>query len=349
MRLVDTRPGMPPLVVIAGATATGKTQLGIDLARALMSGGRPAVVISADSRQVFRGLDIGTAKVSPADRADVPHHGIDLVDPDEAFSVADFARRARGVLADVGRADGVAFLVGGTGLFLRAVARGLDTEALPADPDARAALEAELIADGPAALRERLRREAPILAARTDLANPRRVVRALEIAAVAGDGPRPAPRGYGGTVTWIGLSVEEDAHRRRILARARSQFEAGLLDEARELRRRFDPALPAFTAIGYREAWAVVDGVDTPEAAIERVAARTIAFARRQRTWFRSEPDIAWVDATRGDISSWAVAQIRQALTDAHPSTRHRPRTATLLGVRDAVADPPANAAPRDP
>nr|MBA2299569.1 tRNA (adenosine(37)-N6)-dimethylallyltransferase MiaA [Chloroflexota bacterium] len=186
----------PPLVVVAGATATGKTELGIRLAEAVIAGGRPAVVISADSRQVFRGLDIGTAKVTAADRARVPHHGLDLVDPDQGFSVADFARHARGVLADVGRAEGVVFLVGGTGLFLRAVARGLDTEALPTDPGIRASLEAELIMDGPAVLRERLRRQAPILAASTDLANPRRVVRALEIAAVAGDGPRPAVLGY---------------------------------------------------------------------------------------------------------------------------------------------------------
>ncbi|CAN5571217.1 tRNA (adenosine(37)-N6)-dimethylallyltransferase MiaA [soil metagenome] len=305
----------PPLVVVAGATATGKTQLGIRLAEAVIASGRPAVVVSADSRQVFRGLDIGTAKVSAADRTTVPHHGLDLVSPDETFSVADFARYARGVVADVGTLKGVVFLVGGTGLFLRAGARGLDTEALPADPGVRASLEAELSADGPVALRERLLRQAPILAASTDLANPRRVVRALEIAAVAGDGPRPAPLGYDGRVTWIGLAVDEDTHRQRILARARAPFDAGLLDEARELRTRFDPTLAAFTAIGYHEAWAVLDGTDAREAAIERVAARTVAFARRQRTWFRSEREIAWVDATRGDATSSALALMQGGLS----------------------------------
>ena len=128
----------PPLVVVAGATATGKTELGIRLAEALLAEGRPATVISADSRQVYRGLDIGTAKVSAADRARVPHAGLDLVDPPERFALADFVAHARGVLAEVAAQDGVALLVGGTGLYLRAVARGIDLDALPDDPAAPA-------------------------------------------------------------------------------------------------------------------------------------------------------------------------------------------------------------------
>ncbi len=123
---------MPPLIVIGGATATGKTELAIELAEAIGAEGRPAAVISADSRQVFRGLDIGTAKVSASDQARVPHFGLDLVDPDHAFSVADFVAHATEVLRDLARRDGVAILAGGTGLYLRAVARGLDTAALNA-------------------------------------------------------------------------------------------------------------------------------------------------------------------------------------------------------------------------
>ena len=129
----------PPLVVVAGATATGKTELGIRLAEAFIAEGRPATVISANSRQVYRGLDIGTAKVGAADRARVPHEGLDLVDPPERFALADFVAHARGVLAEVAARDGVALLVGGTGLYLRAVARGLDLEALPDDPELRRA------------------------------------------------------------------------------------------------------------------------------------------------------------------------------------------------------------------
>ena len=143
-------PGPPPLIVVAGATATGKTELGIRLGEAFLAAGRPVVVISADSRQVYRGLDIGTAKVTAADRARVPHAGLDLVDPDQRFALSDFAAHARTVLAQVaerGR-DGVALLVGGTGLYLRAVARGLDLDALPDDPTIRARLEAEFAAEG---------------------------------------------------------------------------------------------------------------------------------------------------------------------------------------------------------
>ena len=289
--------GGPPLIVIAGATATGKTDLAIRLAEALTREGRPAAIISADSRQVFRGLDIGTAKVSAADRARVPHHGLDLADPDEPFSVADFADHARGVLADLARDDAVAILVGGTGFYLRAVARGLDTASLPSDRDLRARLESDLIEDGPAALVKRLETLAPVLAASIETRNPRRVVRALEIAELRGDGTLPAPLGYPGPLLWLGLTVEPSLHARRIETRVRMQFDAGLLEEARTLRERFDQALPAFSAIGYREAWAVLDGQLTVSAAIALDTQRSVAFSKRQRTWFRSEPGITWLDA----------------------------------------------------
>ncbi|MFL5674221.1 MAG: tRNA (adenosine(37)-N6)-dimethylallyltransferase MiaA [Chloroflexota bacterium] len=288
----------PPLIVVAGATATGKTELAIRLGEEVAAGGRSVAVISADSRQVFRGLDIGTAKASPEDRARVPHHGLDLVDPDQAFSVADFADHARTVLRALAADDGVAILAGGTGLYLRAVARGLDTEALPSDPVVRAGLEDELTAGGLAPLAERLAVTAPRLAATVDLANPRRVVRALEISTLAGDGPRPPARGYPGAVAWLGLTVATGVHNERIAARAQAQFDSGLLDEAQTLRDRFDPALRPFSAIGYREAWAVIDRELSLDDAIALDVRRNIAFAKRQRTWFRSEPDIAWLDAS---------------------------------------------------
>ena len=288
----------PPLLVIAGATATGKTGLAIDVAEGLVGEGVPAEIISADSRQVYRGLDIGTAKATLEQRRGIPHHGLDLVDPDEPFSVADFARHARSVLDGIAAQRGLAILGGGTGLYLRAVARGLDTEALPSDPELRARLEAELATHGLAAAAERLAAIAPRRAATLDLRNPRRVVRALEIAELRGDDDLPAPRGYDGPLTWIGLRVDPAVHRKWIAARARAQFEAGLIEEARALRERFDPSLPAFSAIGYREAWAVLDGELTREGAIELDARRNVAFAKRQRTWFASEPEITWLDAT---------------------------------------------------
>ena len=287
----------PPLVVVAGPTATGKTELGIRLGEWLMANGRSATVISADSRQVYRGLDIGTAKVSEADRRRVPHAGLDLVDPDHRFAVSDFTAHANAILDGVAVDGGVALLVGGTGLYLRAVARGLDLEALPDDPAVRARLEAEFDAEGLEPLAARLRATAPTLAAQTHLANPRRVIRALEIAELRGDGPRPVARGYPGPSVWIGLDVAANEHRRRIAKRAREQFDAGLLGEAVALRERYDPSLPAFSAIGYQEAWAVADGTLTREEAIEGDARRNVAFAKRQRTWFRAEPGVTWLDA----------------------------------------------------
>jgi tRNA dimethylallyltransferase len=291
-----------PLIVVAGATATGKTELAIRLAEAYAADRRPAVIISADSRQVYRGLDIGTAKATADDRARVPHFGLDLVDPDEPFSLADFVTHAREVLGDLERADGaIAILAGGTGLYLRAIATGLDTDALPSDPAVRARLEAELDAGGLDALVARLRSLAPNAASRADLRNPRRVVRALEIAELAGDAPPPAPRGYPGPVARIGLAVPPPTHATWIAHRARAQFDAGLIDEAAALRDRYDPLLPAFSAIGYREAWAVLDGTATLDEAIALDAHRNIAFAKRQRTWFRSEDAIRWLDPTAGD------------------------------------------------
>jgi tRNA dimethylallyltransferase len=300
----------PPLIVIGGATATGKTGLAIRLAEWLAEQGRPAEIISADSRQVFRGLDIGTAKVSAAEQARVRHHGIDLIEPDQPFSVADFTRHVRDVLGRLGEREAVAILAGGTGLYLRAVARGLDADALPSDPDVRARLEAQLEAEGLEALVDRLRVLAPSQAGRIDLRNPRRVVRALEIAELRGDAGPPPPVGYDGPSTWIGLTVDPPIHARWIAERARAQFDAGLIEEARALRKRFDPSLPAFSAIGYREAWAVLDGELTRDAAIELDARRNVAFAKRQRTWFRAEPGIHWFDAANDPFPN-AQAAIR--------------------------------------
>ena len=288
---------VPPLLVIAGATATGKTALAIDLALALRGDGISAEVISADSRQVYRGLDIGTAKPTVEERRGIVHHGLDLVDPDAAFSVGDFADHVAAVLPPVAAAGGLAILAGGTGFYLRAIAGGLDTTALPSDPAIRARIEDELAAGGLEQAADRLAALAPALAARVDRHNPRRVARALEIAELAGDRPLPAQKPYPGPVAWLGLRVEPATHARWIADRARAQFAAGLVEEARALRERFDPHLPAFSAIGYREAWAVLDGELTLEAAIELDARRNLQFAKRQATWFRSEPAITWLPA----------------------------------------------------
>ena len=296
----------PPLLVVAGATATGKTGLAIRLTLALRDDGIRTEVISADSLQVYRGLDIGTAKPTLDERRGVPHHGLDLVDPDQLFSVVDFADHVAAVLPPLATAGGLAILAGGTGFYLRAIANGLDTKGLPSDSAVRSKIEARMAEFGVAAGAARLRSLAPNLAARTDLQNPRRVARALEIAEIAGDAPLPEALGYPAPVAWLGLDVPRDVHARWIAARARAQFDAGLVEEARALRERYDPALRSFSAIGYREAWDLLDGRIDREGYLAANVGRNVAYARRQRTWFRATPADLVLEA--GDPAAADVA-----------------------------------------
>lgn len=253
-------------------------------------------------------MDIGTAKVSQIDRARHRHEGLDLVEPDEPFSVANYAAHAQGGLASQSLSAPVV-LVGGTGLYIRAVARGLPVQDAGHDPGLREDLELWLERQGLAALVAELRQRAPAVAAGTDLQNPRRVVRALERAALAGDRPPPPAVGYPGPVLWLGLSAEPALHRRWIAERAADQFRKGLLEEADALRGHYPETLRAFSAVGYREAFGVLAGTLTLDQAIAASAQRTWIYARRQRTWFRREPDVAWLPAHESD--SWQRAQDR--------------------------------------
>jgi tRNA dimethylallyltransferase len=303
---------LPPLVVVAGATATGKTALAIELASRL----RGAEIVSADSRQVYRGLDIGTAKATPAERVAVPHHGLDLVDPDAPFTASDYRRAALGSLEGIAARRGLAFLVGGTGLYLRAVARGLPLDAGTTDAAVRSGLEDRLATEGLAALVAELEQRDPVAAASVDQRNPRRVIRALERAVLTGSGVPPRPLGYAGLVLWLGLVQEPIEHRQAIAARVDEQFAAGLLDEAEGLRRRYGEDLPAFSAMGYREAFDVLAGRRDLSSAKVADTHRTWVYARRQRTWFRSEPDIHWLAAGEGSVSrAWqALAPFLRSL-----------------------------------
>jgi tRNA dimethylallyltransferase len=289
---------LAPLVVLGGPTATGKTALAIALAKDLLERGIACEIVSADSRQVYRGLDIGTAKATRHERARVVHHGLDLVDPNQPFSVADFRSHALAALGALGVRGGIGILAGGTGFWLRAVTNGIDTDALPSDAAVRAEIEADLERGGLDPIAARLVELAPTLAATTDLHNPRRVVRALEIATLQGDRPLPPPVGYPAPVLGLQLVVPSAWLEPRIRHRAREQFDRGLIEEARALRERFDPDLPAFSAIGYREAWACLDGALSIEDAIDLDVRRNIQFAKRQRTWFRAERTLRVVDGT---------------------------------------------------
>jgi tRNA dimethylallyltransferase len=244
----------------------------------------------------------------------VPHHGIDLVDPDEPFTAADYQRTALEALSAIAKRGGVALLVGGTGLYLRAVARGVPLSETGRDAEARAVLEERLARDGVTVLAAELRESAPAVAATTDLNNPRRVVRALERVSVVGDAPPPAPRGYPARSVWMGLFLDPSENARRIEERARAQFASGLLDEAATLRARYPSSLSAFSATGYREAFDVLDGRITLEQAVEVNVQRNRQLAKRQRSWFRAEPDVTWLDASSPTLADDALVATRERL-----------------------------------
>ena len=281
-----------PLIGVVGPTASGKTELALALARRL-----PVEILAADSRQVYRGMDIGTAKPDAVARSAVPHHLLDLVDPDEPFTVAEWVSSARRLVTEIGERGRIPMVVGGTGLYVEALLAGHDYEAQAWSPERREAILERLDTEGLEPLADELRTRAPAIAAATDLRNPRRVVRALERLDGGADAPRADP--YRGRVALIGLSRPPDVLAARIEARARAMFERdGLLDEVRRLLDAgYGPELRPLTGHGYREAARHLAGEWSLEQAIEATARRTRQYAKRQRTWFRREPRIMWLAA----------------------------------------------------
>jgi tRNA dimethylallyltransferase len=309
-----------PLAAIVGPTASGKSELAMALAPLL-----DAEILVADSRQVYRGMDIGTAKPSVEDRSRVAHHLVDLVDPDVPFSVADWTRAARRTAAEVTARGRLPLLVGGTGLYISSLVDGHDYESQPHAPEKRATLAAELEAAGLEALAGRLSRLAPSVAARTDLRNPRRVLRALErielTGAAVGQGSASP---HGGPLALIGLNRPREVLYRRIDARAATLFAEGLLDEVRRLLAAgFGPQLSPMTGHGYGEAARHLAGEWSLETAVEVTARRTRQYAKRQLTWFRRDARIAWLDAgeVAGDDAD-LVAEAHRTMRRLLPSTR---------------------------
>lgn len=283
----------PPLAGIVGPTASGKTDLALALAERL-----PVEIVVADSRQVYRGMDIGTAKPDARARALVPHHLVDVVDPDEPFTVADWLERARRVVAEIAVRGRMPLLVGGTGLYVSALVDGHDYAAQPWSPEVRHRLGDELEADGLDPLVARLRDLDPSAAEAIDVRNPRRVLRALERAEVVGGGVIPRAEPYPGRVALIGVERPREVLYRRIDERAAWLFANGLLDEVRALRAKgYGADLRPMTGHGYAEATAVLAGEWTLERAVESTARRTRQYAKRQLTWFRRDPRLLWIAA----------------------------------------------------
>ena len=296
-------PALPPAIFLMGPTASGKTDLAIELARVL-----PCEIVSVDSALVYRGMDIGTAKPSSAERAEVAHHLIDVLDPTEAYSAAQFATDARRLIAAIRGRGRLPLLVGGTMLYAKALLEGLHD--LPqADAALRARLEDEARTLGWPALHARLAVIDPTTAARLAPTDAQRIQRALEVFALSGEPlsallARPAEGGI--RLPVIALEPgERAALHARIAQRTDAMLAAGLLDEVATLRARGDlhAGLPAMRCVGYRQAWAHLAGDGDAAALRERTIAATRQLAKRQLTWLRAMPGRHVVDCLHPDAA----------------------------------------------
>jgi tRNA dimethylallyltransferase len=314
------------LAVLCGPTAVGKTAVGVALASLL-----DAEIICADSRTVYRGLDIGTAKPDAAQRARVRHHLLDVAAPGERFTVAAFQRLARQAIADIRARGRLALLVGGTGLYIRAVVDDLAIPNVAPDDRLRAALEAEARRQGAASLHRRLASIDPASASRIHPHNVRRVIRALEVATVAGqpisslhlDGSgQAAVEAPGSGVAVVGLTMERSALYRRIDERVDAQLAAGLVEETRALLARGVPAsAPAMQSLGYKEIGGWLRGAYDYGEAVRRLKRNTRRYAKRQLTWFRRDPRIRWLDA---DADHRTLAAQAHAMMEAEFTSQRR-------------------------
>ncbi len=292
-------------VAVVGPTATGKSDLAVELAATL--GGE---VVNADAMQLYRGMDIGTAKLPPERRRGVAHHLFDILDVTETASVAVYQRAARAVVAELLAAGRVPVLAGGSGLYVRAVLDDLDFPGT--DPQVRAGLEAELAECGAQALHEQLHALDPVAAGRILPSNGRRLVRALEVIRLTGRPfsaalPRPGPARYG--MVQIGLDADAAALDARVDARVDRMFAGGLVEEVRGLLPRgLREGRTAARALGYQHVLAALDAGADPACAAAPTARATRRFVRRQRSWFRRDDRIRWLDADRPDLLDAALS-----------------------------------------
>lgn len=300
-----------PLIVICGPTAVGKTAASVALAQRI-----GAEIIAADSRTIYRFMDIGTAKPSSRQRRAVPHHLLDIADPDEVVTLATYRRLAAEASAQVRGRGRVPLLVGGTGLYIRAVVEGFTIPAVPPDHELRRRLE-ETEQHAPGTLYARLAAVDPAAAARIHPRNARRLIRALEVFERTG---RPIStlqeRGEPLRRTLqIGLTMAREALYRAIDDRVDAQIAAGLVEEVRGLLARgYAPSLPSMTGLGYKEIAAHLDGGIPLEEAIRTLKRRTRRFAKRQYTWFRADPRIRWIDVD--DLDAEQVARAIHAMIE---------------------------------
>jgi len=308
---------LPKVLTIGGPTASGKKRIALDAAERF--GGE---IVSADSRKVYRHLDIGTAKPSPEDRARIPHHLIDIIEPDEPFSAGEWVRRAAGAVRDILERGRLPIISGGTGFYIEAFREGLSEGIFP-DPEVRVALEQELREKGLEALHRRLVEVDPVRASELAVRDSVRVMRALEIYETTGrmvTELRTLPRATGGEYDYffIGVAMKRAELYRRIDERVDRMVRDGLVEEVRRvLAMGYDRGLVSLDTVGYKEWFPFLDGTGTFEHCMEQVKRDTRRYAKRQLTWFRNIPGIRWIDTVDGaavdrafeEIASWLAGE----------------------------------------
>ncbi len=305
----------PKIVVISGPTAVGKTSLGVELA--LRFNGE---VVNADSRYLYRGMDIGVAKPDQEERRGVPHHLIDICDPAEDMSLATYQALATDAIAEVHKRGHLPLLVGGTPLYLNAVVEGWRIPKAPPHPDIRSRLETEAETLGLPVLTARLAKIDPIAAERSGQ-NRRRVIRALEIhevtgqpmSAIEGKGPRPFD------ALEVGLTMPRDALYAAIDRRVGALIDRGLVDEVRGLLESgLSPTAPSMSSIGYRQLVPYLEGGQSLAEAIEQIKVDTHRFVRKQTTWFRKNPRLILIDVSQPSWHDDLFARVNAFLSNTN-------------------------------
>jgi tRNA dimethylallyltransferase len=308
-----TLPQKEKLVVIVGPTAVGKTELSLELAEQF-----DGEIISGDSMQVYRGMDIGTAKATPEELARVPHHLIDIIDPDEEYSVALFQEAATRLITEINARGKLPFIVGGTGLYIESVTHRFQFAQAEQDPELRSRLQRLAETEGVDALHRRLAAVDPLTAERLHPNDVKRVIRALEIYELTGTKMsdfqhRAQQSPY--DLLMIGLTMERQTLYERINQRVDKMLEAGLVEEVRRLLDQgYGSALTSMQGLGYKELIPYLYGEITLEKAVNDIKQRTRHFAKRQLSWFRRMSEVQWFDLTDPAERPKIVQTIKQIL-----------------------------------
>jgi len=302
------------LIAIVGSTGTGKSELAIRIAEALRAEGSEAEIVNADAMQLYRGMNIGTAKLPLAERRGIEHHLVDVLDVTEESTAAEYQKLARAKILEIQSRGSIPILVGGSMLYVAAVLNNFEFPVR--DKDLRAQLEQELIELGPAVMHQKLAELDSIAASRIDRENGRRIVRALEIVTLTGEpfaAALPDEIDSWQEVLEIGLRMDRELLVARLAERVRGMWSAGMVQETENLvSKGLRDSVTAGYAIGYAQALAQLDGELTQEQAIESTTKLTQKYARRQMSWFKRDTRINWLDALDPELTNLAIALVRK-------------------------------------